>query len=67
MKLSFTLFLSLLILALPGCFASREARIESDYSYTGNFRYSRALMLYLFGFIRYNPRWAESTRQRDAS
>jgi hypothetical protein len=28
------------------------------------FRYSRALMLYLFGFIRYNPRWAESTSQR---
>lgn len=24
------------------------------------FRYSRALMLYLFGFIRYNPRWAET-------
>lgn len=27
------------------------------------FRYSRALMLYLFGFIRYNPRWAETTGQ----
>ena len=38
MKLSFTLFLGLLTLAMTGCFASREARIESDYSYTGNFR-----------------------------
>lgn len=28
------------------------------------FRYSRALMLYLFGFIRYNPRWAETTPKR---
>ncbi|WP_157807229.1 DUF4136 domain-containing protein [Hymenobacter chitinivorans] len=27
-----------LALALSGCFAAREARIESDYSYTGNFR-----------------------------
>ncbi|SHJ09974.1 protein of unknown function [Hymenobacter daecheongensis DSM 21074] len=37
MKLSVTLWLSL-ALALSGCFASREARIESDYSYSGNFR-----------------------------
>ena len=38
MKLSFTLLLTLLTLAMTGCFASREARVESDYSYTGNFR-----------------------------
>ncbi|WP_223284690.1 DUF983 domain-containing protein [Hymenobacter qilianensis] len=28
------------------------------------FRYSRALMLYLFGFVRYNPRWAEPAEQQ---
>jgi hypothetical protein len=38
MKLSFTLLLGLISLAFTGCFASREARVESDYSYTGNFR-----------------------------
>jgi hypothetical protein len=38
MKLTFTLLLSLMALAMTGCFASREARVESDYSYTGNFR-----------------------------
>ncbi|RYU77644.1 DUF4136 domain-containing protein [Hymenobacter persicinus] len=37
MKLSVPLWLAL-ALALSGCFASREARIESDYSYSGNFR-----------------------------
>ena len=31
-------FWLLLLLLLPGCFAAREARIESDYSYSGNFR-----------------------------
>lgn len=39
MKLLSTLFLgSTLALALSGCFAAREARIESDYSYAGAFR-----------------------------
>jgi uncharacterized protein (DUF983 family) len=28
------------------------------------FRYSRGLMLHLFGFIRYNPRWAETTEEQ---
>ncbi|MCB2379693.1 DUF4136 domain-containing protein [Hymenobacter sp. BT635] len=37
MKLPATLLFGL-SLALSGCFAAREARIESDYSYTGNFR-----------------------------
>jgi hypothetical protein len=37
MKLTSILLLGL-GLALSGCFAAREARIESDYSYTGNFR-----------------------------
>ncbi|UOQ74391.1 DUF4136 domain-containing protein [Hymenobacter cellulosilyticus] len=37
MKLTSTLLLGV-SLALSGCFAAREARIESDYSYTGNFR-----------------------------
>ena len=37
MKPSITLFVGL-ALALSGCFAAREARIESDYSYAGNFR-----------------------------
>jgi len=37
MKISIALWLGL-ALALSGCFASREARIESDYSYAGNFR-----------------------------
>jgi len=37
MRLKFTLFVGL-ALALSGCFAAREARIESDYSYSGNFR-----------------------------
>lgn len=39
MKLLSTLFVgSTLALALSGCFAAREARIESDYSYAGAFR-----------------------------
>ncbi|MBG8552311.1 DUF4136 domain-containing protein [Hymenobacter guriensis] len=33
-----TITLLTLALGLSGCFAAREARIESDYSYTGNFR-----------------------------
>jgi hypothetical protein len=37
MKPTAALFLGL-ALTLSGCFASREARIESDYSYSGNFR-----------------------------
>jgi hypothetical protein len=37
MKLSVLLWLGL-ALTLSGCFASREARIESDYSYSGNFK-----------------------------
>lgn len=36
--LSTSLLGSVLLLALSGCFAAREARIESDYSYAGNFR-----------------------------
>ncbi|WP_022824023.1 DUF4136 domain-containing protein [Hymenobacter norwichensis] len=39
MKLLSTLFVgSTLAVALSGCFAAREARIESDYSYAGAFR-----------------------------
>ncbi|MBC8083592.1 MAG: DUF4136 domain-containing protein [Hymenobacter sp.] len=39
MKLFSTLFVgSALTLALSGCFAAREARVESDYSYAGAFR-----------------------------
>jgi hypothetical protein len=39
MKLLSTLFVgSTLAIALSGCFAAREARIESDYSYAGAFR-----------------------------
>ncbi|MCC2547950.1 DUF4136 domain-containing protein [Hymenobacter sp. BT175] len=37
MKLTSTLLIGL-ALALSGCLSSREARIESDYSYSGNFR-----------------------------
>jgi hypothetical protein len=37
MKPTATLWLGLLLL-LSGCFASREARVESDYSYAGHFR-----------------------------
>lgn len=33
-----SLLLSVLALSLSGCFALREARIESDYSYSGDFR-----------------------------
>lgn len=39
MKLTSTLLGGIgLCLALSGCFAAREARVESDYSYSGNFR-----------------------------
>ncbi|UOG75901.1 DUF4136 domain-containing protein [Hymenobacter tibetensis] len=39
MKFISTLFVgSSLALALSGCFAAREARVESDYSYAGAFR-----------------------------
>ena len=39
MKLFSTVFVGFaLALALSGCFAAREARIESDYSYAGAFR-----------------------------
>ena len=38
MKLFFFLVGFPLVLALSGCFAAREARIESDYSYAGAFR-----------------------------
>jgi hypothetical protein len=41
MKSAFTLLL-LLVLTLPGCMTSREARIESDYSYQGNFKRYRS-------------------------
>ncbi|GAA3951130.1 DUF4136 domain-containing protein [Hymenobacter algoricola] len=37
MKLTVPFCLAL-VLALSGCFASREARIESDYSYSGTFK-----------------------------
>ena len=30
-----------LVAALPGCMTTREARVESDYSYRGNFRHYR--------------------------
>ena len=34
-------FLLLLLVALAGCMTTREARVESDYSYRGNFRHYR--------------------------
>ena len=34
-------FLILLLVALAGCMTTREARVESDYSYRGNFRHYR--------------------------
>ena len=42
MKSTITLLLLLLAgLALAGCMTTREARVESDYSYRGNFRHYR--------------------------
>ena len=36
-----SLLLLFALLALPGCVSIREARVDSDYSYRGNFRYYR--------------------------
>ncbi|GAB3869954.1 DUF4136 domain-containing protein [Hymenobacter segetis] len=36
-----TTLLALVVLALTGCMATREARVDSDYSYRGNFRHYR--------------------------
>lgn len=36
-----TMLLMLVALALAGCMTTREARVESDYSYRGNFRHYR--------------------------
>ena len=59
MKPTVTLpFLSLLsLLLLSGCFTSREARIESSYSYRGRFRHYRT-----YNFLSGNGLTADSTR-----
>ena len=38
---SFITLLVLAVLALTGCMTTREARVDSDYSYRGNFRHYR--------------------------
>ena len=38
---SFIILLVLAVLALTGCMTTREARVDSDYSYRGNFRHYR--------------------------
>ena len=45
------------LLLLSGCFTSREARIESSYSYRGRFRHYRT-----YGFLSGNGLTADSTR-----
>lgn len=59
MRLIFTLTLgSLLSLTLlSGCLTSREARVESNYSYRGRFRHYRT-----YGFLGGEGLMADSTR-----
>ena len=49
--------LCLLCLLLSGCLASREARLESNYSYRGRFRHYRT-----YGFLEGQGLMADSTR-----
>ena len=58
MKPTLTLLFCLLSLALlPGCLTSREARVESNYSYRGRFRHYRT-----YGFLGGEGLMADSTR-----
>ncbi|AYA37216.1 DUF4136 domain-containing protein [Hymenobacter oligotrophus] len=50
MKPTATASAALLSLLLSGCFTARESRIESDYSYAGNFRHYRT-----FAFMQSMP------------
>ncbi|MEJ7658626.1 MAG: DUF4136 domain-containing protein [Hymenobacter sp.] len=55
-------FVSLLgLLLLSGCFTSREARIESSYSYRGRFRHYRT-----YGFLSGNGLTADSTHLNES-
>ena len=55
-------FLSLFgLLLLSGCFTSREARIESSYSYRGRFRHYRT-----YGFLSGNGLTADSTHLNES-
>ena len=58
MKSTITLLLLLLAgLALAGCMTTREARVESDYSYRGNFRHYRT-----YDFVTGSGLTADSSR-----
>ena len=57
MKFTITLLLLLAGLALPGCMATREARVDSDYSYRGNFRHYRT-----YDFVTGSGLTADSSR-----
>lgn len=63
MKLAATLPLICLLSlgALSGCLTSRDARIESSYSYRGRFRHYRT-----YGFLTGNGLTADSTRLSEA-
>ena len=56
MKSTITLLL-LAGLALAGCMTTREARVESDYSYRGNFRHYRT-----YDFVTGSGLTADSSR-----
>ena len=55
--ISTLLFGCLLSLSLSGCLTSREARVESNYSYRGRFRHYRT-----YGFLGGEGLMADSTR-----
>ena len=57
MKFTITLLLLLAGLALPGCMTTREARVDSDYSYRGNFRHYRT-----YDFVTGSGLTADSSR-----
>ncbi|MBC6697759.1 DUF4136 domain-containing protein [Hymenobacter sp. BT190] len=61
MKPTFTLLAMSLAMALSGCFAARQARIDSDYSYTGNFRRYRT-----YEFVTGDGLSADSSRLGEA-
>lgn len=61
MKSTFTLLVGLLLLSLTGCFATREARIESDYSYSGTFKRYRT-----YEFMRGQGLASDSSRLGEA-
>ena len=50
-------FLVLAVLLLAGCMTTREARVESDYSYRGNFRHYRT-----YDFVTGSDLTADSSR-----